>query len=48
MHIRKISAAKPAAYNIESILDIVLQVIVVLEELQTFLGIDVANKRPQG
>lgn len=46
MHIRKLSATKPVlgAYNIEAILDIALQIIVVLEELQNFLGIDIAGK----
>ncbi|MDX9974251.1 MAG: hypothetical protein RBU21_14805 [FCB group bacterium] len=46
MHIRKLSATRPVvgAYNIEAVLDIVLQVIVVLQELQNFLGVDIAGK----
>lgn len=46
MHIRKLSATKPVAgaYNIEAALDIVLQVIIVLQELQNFLGLDIAGK----
>lgn len=45
MHIRKLTASKPVrAYNLEAILDIVLQFIIVIEELEGFLGIDLVNK----
>jgi hypothetical protein len=46
MHIRTLTASRPVAkaYNLEAILDIVLQFIIVLEELENFLGIDIGNK----
>lgn len=45
MHIRKLTAAQPVkAYNLEAILDIFLQFILVLEELELFIGTDFINK----
>lgn len=45
MHIRRVSRVRPmAAYNIEAILDIILQFINVIEAIERLLGVDVTNK----
>jgi hypothetical protein len=45
MHIRNVSRVRPStAYNLESILDIILQLIDVIERIETFLGIDFIEK----
>ncbi len=48
MHIRKVSKVRPvAAYNIEAILDIILQFINVIEAIERVLGLDLTNKAPE-
>lgn len=45
MHIRTISQVKAApAFNVEIVLDIVLQFITVLRSLEQLLGIDISDK----
>lgn len=45
MHIRRVSRVRPmAAYNIEAILDIILQFINVIEAIERLLGVDLTNK----
>lgn len=49
MHIRSLTKVQPvAAYNLESILDIILQVIDVVERLEQFLGVDFLDKLQGG
>lgn len=47
MHIRALTQKKPEqAFNIELILDIVLQLLSALEALERFLGVDFIDKTP--
>jgi len=46
MHVRSLTRKRPVqAYNIEAILDIILQFINVLEAVERFLGVDLLDKR---